>query len=41
MAGSYDSTISFWEFDIETLPTNTSECSEVKYKFINSNNEKS
>ena len=29
MAGSYDSTISFWEFDLENLPVNTSLCTEV------------
>jgi len=29
MAGSYDSTISFWEFDINSLPVDTSSCTEV------------
>ena len=24
MAGSYDSTISFWEFELDSLPVNTS-----------------
>lgn len=41
MAGSYDSTISFWEFDINNLPTNLSKCTEVScnaaYKKINKN----
>lgn len=29
VAGSYDSTISFWEFDLDQLPLNTSSCTEV------------
>ena len=40
MAGSYDSTISFWEFDIEKLPTKKSICSEVSYN-LNVKNENS